>query len=135
MFPNGSWGAVFGNTALVLPDSTGHRVYYTVPHQPLWNTPDPRMVTCGRWRVWLSAQQTAHAGPQELEKGCQGSTDNPKPQRSIEKVLDDDRLAWERVATLHYKCIKSSPQAPTALDTGRTVRPPSHHSGTPPDTV
>ena len=29
------------NTPPPLPHSTAHRVYYTVPHQPLWNTPPP----------------------------------------------------------------------------------------------
>ena len=25
------------------PHSTAHRVHYTIPHQPLWNTPPPRV--------------------------------------------------------------------------------------------
>ena len=92
-----------------LPHSTAHRVYYTVPHQPLWNIPPPF--------------------PTALHTGCTtryphslyGTPLPPSPQHCTPRVLHGTPPALWNIP----------PPFPTALHTRCTTRYPTSLYGTP----
>ena len=93
-----------------LPHSTAHYVYYTVPHQPLWNTPPPFPTTLHTgWSTWYPTSlygTPLPPSPKELHTTC-----------------------TTRYPTSLYGT--PLPPSPTALHTTCTTRYPISLCGTP----
>ena len=116
-----------------LPHSTAHHMYYTVPHQPLWNTPPPFPTTLHTgWSTWY---------PTSLY----GTPLPPSPQHCTPVVLHGTPLAFmehpsplphstahQVVYTVPHQplCI-TPPPFPTTLHTGWSTRYPTSLYGTP----
>ena len=92
-----------------LPHSTAHRVYYTVPHQPLWNTPPPFPIAL-------------HTGCTTRYPISLYATPPPLPHSTAHHVV---------YTVPHQPLCNTPPPFPTALHTGCTTRYPISLYGTP----
>ena len=131
--------SLYGTPPPPLPHSTAHRAYYTVPHQPFWNTPSPPL--------------PQHCTPGVLHGTPPAFMEHPPPPSST--ALHTGRTTWYLVphqpfwntpsplphSTAHqvYYTVPHQPlwniprpPSPTALHTGCTTRYPTSLSGTPP---
>ena len=85
-----------------LPHSTAHRVYYTVPHQPLWNTPPPPPQHCTPGVLHGTPPAfMEHPPPRPPPQHCTPGVQHSTPPAFMEHPL---------------------PPSPTPLHTGCTTR-------------
>ena len=116
-----------------LPHSTAHRVYYTVPHQPLWNTPPPfpaALHTRCTTRYPTSLYGTPlppspqHCTPGGLHGTPPAFMEHPSPL--------PHSTAHQVVYTVpHQPLCNTPPPFPTSLHTTCTTRYPTSLYGTP----
>ena len=117
----------------LLPHSTAHQVYYTVPHQPLWNTPPP-------FPTALHTRCTTR-----YPTSLYGTPLPPSPQHCTPAVLHGTPPAFmehpsplphssahQVVYTVPHQPLRNTPPPfPTALHTRCTTRYPTSLYATP----
>ena len=116
------------------PHSTAHQVYYTVPHQPLWNTP-PTFPTALHTRCTTQYPTSLYRtplppSPQQCTPGVLHGTPpafmehpSPLPHSTAHQVY---------YTVPHQPLWNTPPPFPTALHTGWSTRYPTSLYGTPP---
>ena len=116
-----------------LPHSTAHRVVYTVPHQPLWNTPLPfptALHTGCTTRYPTSLYGTPlppspqHCTPGGLHGSPPAFMEHPSP-------LPHSTAHQVYYSVPHHPLSNTPPPFPTALHTGWSTRYPTSLYGTP----
>ena len=121
------------NTAPPLPNTTAQRVVYTVPHQPLWNTPPPfptALHTGWSTRYPTSLYETPLSpSPQHCTPGVLHGT----PPAFMEHPSPLPHSTAHRVVytVAHQPLWNTPPPFPTALHTGWSTRYPTSLYGTP----
>ena len=140
-----------------LPHSTAHRVYYTVPHQPLWNTPPPFPIALHtgcttRYPISLYATPLPPS-PQHCTPGVLHGTPpafmehpSPLPHSIAHQVyyMVPHQPLWNTAPPLphstahrvyytvpHQPLWNTPPPFPTALHTGWSTWYPTSLNGTP----
>ena len=140
-----------------LPHSTAHRVVYTVPHQPLWNTPPPFPTALHtRWSTWYPNDlygTPLPPSPQHCTPGVLHGTppafmqhpSPPSPQNYTPRVLHGTPPAFMKhtsplphgtthhvyYTVPHQPLWNTPPPFPTTLHTGCTTQYPTSLYGTP----
>ena len=110
-----------------LPHSTAHRVYYTVPHQPLWNTPPP--FPTAQHTGWSTRYPTSLYGtplppsPQHCTPG--GLHGSPPAFMEHPSPLPHSTAHQVYYSVPHQPLSNTPPPFPTALHTGWSTRYPT----------
>ena len=117
-----------------LPHSTAHHVYYTVPHQPLWNTPPPFPTAlhtrCTTWYPTSLYGIPLPSSPQHCTPG--GLHGTPPAFMEHPSPLPHSTAHQVYYTVPHQPLLNTPPPFPTILHTRCTTRYPTSLYGTPP---
>ena len=116
-----------------LPHSTAHRVYYTVPHQPLWNTPPPFPAALHtRWSTRYPTSLYGTPLPPSPQHCTPGGLHGTPPAVMEHPSPLPHSTAHRVVYTVPHQPLWDTPSPfPTALHTGWSTRYPTSLYGTP----
>ena len=116
-----------------LPHSTAHQLVYTVPHQPLWNTPPPFPTALHtRWSTWYPTSRYGTPLPPSPQHCTPGGLHGTPPAFMGHPFPLPHSTAHRVVYTVpHQPLWNTPPPFPTTLHTGWSTRYPTSLYGTP----